>query len=227
MYFYLGLTVGTDYLIHYPPSKVGDANPDVAEYCSSASEGDCTNPPLSCIHSKILFFAFRHHIDYVSLGVGGMSEPDWAIILGHLYEGDGIYTRTADGVEDTESDSIAHYEALTANLREELNLDAETYEETHSVINHLEMNDLIEKQTGQSKARLMLQPDGFEVAHDRELEDRHTKTNIALIVLTLGLVMANIVGNHPNQAINEWGGWVILLILGGVIYTTDIFDIRI
>lgn len=152
-----------------------------------------------------------------------MVNQDWAKVLRFLYQNNGHFTASLDS-ENADGDD--HYGELKRRLADNLNLDAEVGEdeEVHQVINDLAMNDLIEEDLFSTRARIRLLPDGFEVAHERELANEQGKTNHALAILTFALVVAEVVTSHPNPDVYEAGSVGLMVALLYLLFRTDLLE---
>lgn len=112
-----------------------------------------------------------------------MSEPDWAKVLHALHEG-----QLASKISSGQSFTI--YELL-GYLKDETNLDEDeiraalTYLSEVGLVHQFEVFDEDEVQGA-------LTPEGFEVAHERELKKQQQKTNVGIAFLTMILAVTAI-----------------------------------
>lgn len=84
--------------------------------------------------------------------------------------------------------------------------------------------ELVDFSSANNTATLRLEPDGFEVAHDRELSKRQEKINSALVAFTVILVLVNLAGNFTGDSRSIANG-IILITLLALIFWTDILDL--
>lgn len=106
-----------------------------------------------------------------------MDEPNWATVLREMYRGrpksyDNQYSKDHPLVEATGLTPREVTEAM-GKLREWSLVDA---------VKRTTVNE------DDSRRYLSLNEDGFDVAYERELNQRQTKTNKSLVILTFALV---------------------------------------
>jgi len=115
-----------------------------------------------------------------------MDVPDWAVVLSHLYnnEGEFLVELEVDSVDRGKPEYVTPPEELLhSSMSEELGLqDPDTVK---SAINLLSKSGLIEKPFGatQSPSKqygIEMTKDGFEVAHDREIEQQQQEMEAQL-----------------------------------------------
>jgi hypothetical protein len=121
-----------------------------------------------------------------------MEIPDWAIVLGVLYQQDSDKCISDIGqkhpfVQDTELDiddaSSAVDKLSDWNLVEMTVVEQGDYSPGVGFKNRTYAYQLTEK--------------GFNVAHDRELANRDNRINVVLVIFTLYLVVVNIIDSAP------------------------------
>lgn len=155
-----------------------------------------------------------------------MKTHDWAKILEYLNENNGEVKASYEG-ESTEDEpiNVYHNRALYQKLREEIDLNNPSDDSIEEVHKHLQNTGLVRFRTTGTHAALQLKPDGFEVAHERRMSERQTKTNSALVILTLALVLINMTSNHPDQRVQVFGVVSVGIFLVFIMWGTDILRI--
>lgn len=154
-------------------------------------------------------------------------EPDWAIILHHLYTNAGGVESRREFIDEYYDDATKEVEQLSA-LEEEISSATEieaTPQEVQDNLNKLERWGLTKTISSASDAVVSLEEPGFEVAHERELSKRREKTNAALVVFTLALVLVGVVGSIPNPNARVIGDLLILGLVLGIVGWTDLLDL--
>lgn len=126
-----------------------------------------------------------------------VNDPDWAKVLAKLYWNEGRYSATGDiealSPQEGQEKKNRNKEALKGKLQKELDLKKADSEAVEMMLNSMQQRDHVRWQIGKSAANITLEPDGFEVAHERELTKRQDRTNRILAILTGGLVFAALV----------------------------------
>lgn len=156
-----------------------------------------------------------------------MDEPDWAKILRYLHNNNGEIQSVAEFEEDSEEEpsNEDHEEELYRDLTDKIDLENPEREgivETHK---HLQNTGLAEFEQRRDYAALKLTPDGFDVAHERELSKRDDRINQSLVFFTFILVLAQILGVVPVGDLSKV--IISLVILGGmltVIWKSDVLE---
>lgn len=139
-----------------------------------------------------------------------MTEPDWAILLDTMYETSGTLVHRAPEGEDYE------YE-MYHPLAKDVDLDPD---ERRRELEYMEEVGLIEE--FQDEGWFRPSQLGVQIAHDRQKARRQEKTNAALVILTLALVLVGAVGNLPNNWVMIGGNLLILLFLAWVVHQEEI-----
>jgi hypothetical protein len=149
-----------------------------------------------------------------------MDEPDWAKILRYLHNHNGELRSNADSNAESEEkpSNEDHERALYEDLRDQIALENTEIEHIIDTHKHLQNTDLAKFEQRSDYAALKLTPDGFDVAHERELSRRGNRINQSLVFFTFVLVLAQIVGVIPAK------DWVKVLsafiILAGMLVVT-------
>lgn len=159
-----------------------------------------------------------------------MPGSDWKKIVELLYENDGYYSQSADDLEfetddygDSPDMKDANEGALIKGLVRDCELDG-TEEEVRETLENLVNVNLIQQNKGKRQAEIVFKPDGFEVAHERELTRAQDETNRYLVPLTFVLVIVQIISIIPSPLSK---GIASLIVLGGLlvlIYRLGIFE---
>lgn len=77
----------------------------------------------------------------------------------------------------------------------------------------------------QTSTEVQFSKDGFEVAHERELNRRNTNINYSLVILTVFLVLSQIVGFLPVADLYKTAmGGVMLVVLFLLIWLAGLLD---
>lgn len=140
-------------------------------------------------------------------------EPNWAQVLTALYEeGMGVGVGT-----DVEMNEIGLLEEKTGLSQGEI--------EDH--LDFLRRTDLVAHWGGEeSKPHdIGLTSDGFRVAHERELSTRREKTNTALVIFTLALVLVGIVGNFSDPSSRFLANIIIMIGIFAMVWWTDLLNL--
>lgn len=154
-------------------------------------------------------------------------NPDWEKILRFLKAQNGRYRREATEAEIKKEDFTPPQVAermLAEDLCAKLDIESDR-EELRQLLTDLDNTlDLVDFSKTNNTAILSLTPDGFEVSHERELSKQRDKTNTALVVFTVILVLVNLIGYFPStsQAIATV---MILVSLLVIVIWTDILDL--
>lgn len=160
-----------------------------------------------------------------------MAEPDWSKLMFVLYEKEGRvrYPRI-----DSDDFDLADFNYSEDHPFQQIDLNKY---EIDDAVSYLRRADLVvsdEKRVDLPKEHdgsfrtingIALNERGFDVAHERELAKRRDRTNTALVVFTFTLVLVGLVGNWPDPAVQKIGGVLVLFLLGGVVYWTDLLDL--
>lgn len=157
-----------------------------------------------------------------------MADPDWARILEYLHEHNGEFLCEAgeDEFEEEDKPSHAEHEAAFINeLRGKVALQNPSEEAIVESHKHLQNTGLVQYVHNADTVGLKLLPDGFTVAHERELSNRQDKINSALVIFTLFLILVNIVGNSSDPHFRFYGNLTLLLLLAVLLKWTDLLDL--
>lgn len=136
-----------------------------------------------------------------------MVEYEWAQILTLAYENNGMYSVSTDvsdveGVDELRKQNKA---ALLRCLQEVLELETEDTDEIDEILSRMENLGLIDYAKGKRKAVIRLEPDGFEVAHDREQAIGQQAASTASAFLTGVLALAVIIQSAIQMATIDVG----------------------
>lgn len=130
------------------------------------------------------------------------NDPDWAKVLAKPYRNEGRYSATGDiealSPQEGQEEKNRNKEALKAKLQKELDLKRADNEAVEMMLNSMQQRYHVRWQIGKSAAKVTFEPDGFEVAHERELTKRQDRTNTTLVGFTLVLVLATLIGTLPK-----------------------------
>ena len=150
-----------------------------------------------------------------------MEDPDWAKILGYIYNNNGEIKKKAKVDENTSiPQNKQHENALYEHLKAELELDNPSNESIIESHSHLQNTDLIRFYSGKEYAEIKLKPDGFDVAHEREIAKSQQETNERSARLSGYLVLGII-----TQALASFSN--ISGLLGKILYGIIIMGILI
>lgn len=86
---------------------------------------------------------------------------------------------------------------MMAKLEEDIGLDKSDDEDVEALVENLDRLGLVNWEVGKSAAEITLEPDGFDVAHERELAKRQDRMNTNLVGLTAALVLSSLVTVLP------------------------------
>lgn len=149
-----------------------------------------------------------------------MAEPDWAEVLHELHKGQ---------MAAPDTWYVADY------LMEGTEL---TDEDIEWAIKYLDNAGLIEGEASLNDEKELVEveaaltPQGFKVAHERELAKRQDRTNTTLVGFTLALVLASLVAVLPTTwtffgyaiPLRLVGAFVLLVVVVGYILHTDLHE---
>lgn len=144
-------------------------------------------------------------------------EPDWTKVLHTLHQ--------AQVGELSTKDDLRQF------LMEETDLGEVKVKEALEYLNAVGLVKKIEI-AGHDETRAPLTPEGFNVAHERELAKRQDRTNTTLVGFTLALVLASLVAVLPSAwpflgyelNLRLVGAFVLLAVVVGFIWYTDLHE---
>ncbi|MCU4801325.1 hypothetical protein OB920_13170 [Halobacteria archaeon HArc-gm2] len=150
-----------------------------------------------------------------------MDKPDWAQIVQVMYR--------VSPTEPNTSIDEDHPFVTKTDLDVERASEAAESIESWGLLNRYESRiEDINEETGEQEPMISeytLTPDGFEVAHERELASRNNDINQSLVFLTFVLVIAQLIGVTPiSDAAKLFIGFMILLLMVVVIWKTDLLS---
>ena len=144
-----------------------------------------------------------------------MEDPDWAKVLSYLYrENSEIYPSTSEKYDIAgKTDHPPIEEVLD---RTEL-----TQEEIIDVLDEMDSVGIVNQEdryvnTSGSKVRYSiytLSKKGFDVAHDREMDERQTRVNIGIALLTVFLMVGSMLQAYSAFLNSDTGNQFLLAIL--------------
>lgn len=139
-----------------------------------------------------------------------VEQPAWAAALQELHDGDGIVT-----IPHPESTSSTHPFVEEAEL---------TTEEAETAFEYLEHAGLIEKADESEDSEYVISREGFQVAHERELNQRQWEIEIVYAVVTAGLFVVTTI----NFTLEQYPGWIGTLTSAilGILFIYSMFQLK-
>lgn len=153
-----------------------------------------------------------------------MQEPNWARVLNLLYTEETPFALPLDDEKSVELGDIGDL-AISARV----NLSAEEiansadflYEQGLIFMDH---RDDEESVPDPAQNEISLTPDGFEVAHDRQMQKNQLRTNLGIGILTIFLVFGALLQGY-SAYLNHDAPFdrLVLLIVAGIAGIVGIF----
>jgi hypothetical protein len=116
-----------------------------------------------------------------------MDDPKWATLLNEMYEAD-----------PSENEGVAEHDFTISSLTQSTEL---SESEVRESVDKLEKWELVKSLTVNSETEgdftaVSMEKQGFEVAHERELNENQQRSNIALAILTSFLVVGSLLQGY-------------------------------
>ncbi|WP_135305502.1 hypothetical protein [Haloarcula amylovorans] len=155
-------------------------------------------------------------------------DPDWPKILQFLRSQDGSYRREATQEEIENEDLTPPQVAkkkLAEDLGDEISMNSEI-DELQTTLGFLENKlGFVEFSSAKNRANLKLKREGFKISHERELSERRDKSNDALVLFTLALVLVGVIDLIPDKGFRVGMSLVVLGLLLYMVQRTELLDL--